>query len=134
VAPTKTGYALAWQNREGTYFTDVDVTVPAQPFITTDIARAAVRFGGPDQQPPVSCIAFMERDFGIVFGAPGGPLVHRFNVFGVPKGDYLHLPSRGRTGPVSGWPEVGAAFVTYLDHGATPAENQRHFLKLDCPN
>jgi hypothetical protein len=76
----------------------------------------------------------MGKDYALVFGEAAGPLVHRFDVFGVPRGGYLYLPSRrGRTGPAAAWPEVGAAFITYVDRGATPAEDQRQLVKVDCP-
>jgi hypothetical protein len=54
-------------------------------------------------------------------------------VFGNPTGSSLHLPSRGRSGGVSAWPLVDAAYLTYLDRGSEPSMDKRYFAKVDCP-
>jgi hypothetical protein len=155
VAPTAKGYTMAWQNSDGTYFSDVDTRPrttdagagsdgggdagPADAgttnsiFVTSDIVRGAVRFGGPDRQPRVACIASMGKEFSITYDASSGPLVDRFTIFGLPKGSSLHLPSRGRSGGASAWPLIDAAYLTYLDRGPDPAMDQRFFAKVDCP-
>ena len=132
VAPTPKGYAIAWQNTHGTYFSDVDIT-RERIFVTSDIVRGAVRFGGPDRQPPLASVAAMGKEFGIVYATSSGPLVDRFTIFGNPRGGSLHLPSRGRSGLVSAWPRVDAMFMTYLDRGTDPASDVRPFAKVDCP-
>ena len=92
-------------------------------FVASDIVRGAVRFGGPDRQPRVACVAAMGKDFGITYDASTGPLVDRFSIFGNPRGSSLHLPSRGRPGAASAWPRLDATFLTYLDTaGRTPPQ------------
>jgi hypothetical protein len=132
VAPGGKGYTIAWQNSNGTYFSDVDVT-RERVFVASDIVRAAVRFGGPDRQPRIACVAAMGKEFGIVYDTSGGPLVDRFNIFGNPRGSSLHLPSRGRPGGASAWPRLDAAFLTYLDRGADSSTDVRRFAVVDCP-
>jgi hypothetical protein len=132
VAPGSKGYTIAWQNTHGTYFSDVDTT-RTQVFVASDIVRGAVRFGGPDRQPRVACVAAMGNDFGITYDTSTGPLVDRFNIFGNPLGSSLHLPSRGRPGPTGSWPRVNASFVTYLDRGADASTDVRKFAAVDCP-
>jgi len=132
VAPGSKGYTIAWQNTHGTYFSDVDVTRP-MVFVASDIVRGAVRFGGPDRQPRVACVAAMGKDFGITYDTSTGPLVDRFSIFGNPRGSSLHLPSRGRPGAASAWPRLDATFLTYLDRGADPSTDVRKFASVDCP-
>jgi hypothetical protein len=132
VAPGSKGYTIAWQNTHGTYFSDVDTTRP-MVFVASDIVRGAVRFGGPDRQPRVACVAAMGKDFGITYDTSTGPLVDRFSIFGNPRGGSLHLPSRGRPGPTSAWPRVDASFLTYLDRGADASTDVRKFASVDCP-
>jgi hypothetical protein len=157
VAPTAKGYTMAWQNVDGTYFADVDTRAQTPDagsndgdagmpdggaadgggastiHVTSRIVRGAVRFGGPDHQPPVACIASMGKEFSIAYDATSGPLVDRFTVFGLPKGSSLHLPSRGRSGGASAWPLIDAAYLTYLDRGPDAAGDQRYLAKVDCP-
>jgi hypothetical protein len=132
VAPGSKGYTIAWQNTYGTYFSDVDTTQP-RVFVASDIVRGAVRFGGPDRQPRVACVAAMGKDFGITYDTATGPLVDRFSIFGNPLGSSLHLPSRGRPGPLSAWPRVDASFMTYLDRGVDPSTDVRKYALVDCP-
>jgi hypothetical protein len=133
VAPTSKGYTFAWQNGDGTYFSFVDTTRD-EVLLVSDIVKAAVRFGGPDRQPRVACIAPMGREFGIVYDASGGALVDRFDVFGNPRGGSLYLPNRGRVDRLSGWVDVDTMFLTYADRGKMPALDTRYFVRIDCPS
>jgi hypothetical protein len=131
-APTRSGYTLAWQNRDGTYFSHVD-TSRDPVMLVSDIVKAAVRFGGPDRQPRIACIAPMGKEFGIVYDATSGPTVDRFNIFGNPLGSSLRLPTSGRTESTAAWPAIDALFLTYLDRGRQLALDRRMFVRIECP-
>jgi hypothetical protein len=137
----KGGYAIAWQNADGTYFAEyLEKEIPdggTMGTVNKDIVKGAVRFGGPTKQPKVACIAPVGKDFAITFEATTGPQVNRFDVFGNPVGSTLHLPVDGTPGPVSAWPGRDAFFETYLDlprlgAGAPPSARRRLFLKSTC--
>ncbi len=132
VAPTSKGYTLAWQNRDGTYFSSIDTT-REETLLVSDIVKAAVRFGGPDRQPPLGCIAPMDRMFAIVYDAPGGPLADRFDIFGNPRGASLRLPARRRGDRLSALPGIDAVFTTYLDDPPETALDARYFVRIVCP-
>ena len=98
--------------------------------LVSDIVRAAVRFGGPDRQPRVACIAPMGKEFGIALRRDERPLVDRFDIFGNPRGTSLHLPSRGRTDrALRPGRTVDAAFLTYLDRGEPPVASGHALLR-----
>lgn len=149
VAPTAKGYALVWQNDDGTFLAEFNLEQPGTtiPFLVA----GAVKFGGAKSQPPVACLAQVGKDFSITFARPSGPEVWRIdNVYGTRVGAPLVLPSRqGDVGPTSAWPASNASYTTYLDlvsgspvaggdaAGASPtdgnlAENQRYLIKVDC--
>jgi hypothetical protein len=132
VAPAPDAYTIAWQNRDGTYFSHVDTTRDPVT-LTSDIVKAAVRFGGPERQPRIACIAPMAREFGIAYDPGRGPSVDRFNIFGNPRGGTLRLPTRGHTEATSGWGTVDALFLTYLDRGPSASLDRRTLVRIECP-
>jgi hypothetical protein len=133
VAPTSKGYTISWQNMDGTYFADY---IEDKKAVNKDIVKGAVRFGGPQKQPRVACLAPVGNDFAITYEFKTGPQVDRFDVFGNPRGATLHLPIDGAPGPVSGWPALNHFFVTYLDQpiasGTTSKPKKRLFVKVSC--
>jgi hypothetical protein len=133
VAPTEKGYTIAWQNTDGTYFGDMDASaMNGNVPVNVKFVKGAVRFGGPEKQPPVVCVANMKSDIAIAYAANEGPQVDRFDVFGSPQGGSLFLPSHGRPGQVSSWPTVGSFYLTYLDM-ADSSKPKRYLIQVDCP-
>lgn len=135
----KGGYAIAWQNADGTYFAEYlekEVDGGTMGTVNKDIVKGAVRFGGPTKQPPVACIAPVGKDFAITFALTSGPQVYRFDVFGNPVGSALYLPVDGTPGPVSAWPGQDAFYETYLDlprlGAGAPSARRRMFLRTTC--
>jgi hypothetical protein len=131
VAPTRKGYTIAWQNRDGTYFSSLDTT-RKEVLLVSDFVKAAVRFGGPDRQPRAACIAPMGRQFGLIYDAPEGPIADRFDIFGNPQGASLRLPGARRTDRLSALPDLDAAFFTYLSGPAGSPLDVRYFVRIEC--
>jgi hypothetical protein len=128
ISPRAKGYTFAWQNRNGTYFADVE-NGPTGLFYTSNIAKGAVRFGGPDKQPPIACVASAGQDFSLTYDA-GAPFVERFSRFGIQQGGSLGLPSSHKTGPVSAWSRDVTTYLTYLDQAGASAV--RRLLRVEC--
>ncbi|MDX2018733.1 MAG: hypothetical protein SF187_00725 [Deltaproteobacteria bacterium] len=132
VSPTDRGYLIGWQTKQGTWVTDYDI---ASSSVSGNFVAGAIRFGSPDDQPPVSGVASMGFDMAVTFGVKQGPQVWLFNAFGAHVGDELKLPSnKGAVGPVSTWPLQNAFYATYRE-GTTVAapEGPRWFMKVECP-
>jgi hypothetical protein len=129
VGPTPRGYTFTWQTRQGTYFADIDTTRNGD-FFTSNFLKAAVRFGGPDEQPPVAAVVSSGHDFSLVFDG-ASPTIDRFSLFGVPQGGTLGLPGARRSGPLSAWTSLSTAFLTYLDQ--PDGHPTRRFTKVGCP-
>lgn len=140
VAPTPLGYAVAYQNNEGTHFSEYDL---AHNFVNSRILAGALRFGGVQRQPPVACIAPMGREFAVMFERSTGPEVRRYDAFGRPQGSALALPAAaGEVGPLASWPLPGQLYTTYLDvarRGAggqssgNSSQNERYLVRVECP-
>ena len=67
VTPTSTGYALVWQDMEGSWLAEyvTGQTLPAPyPF------ASASGFGGASLQPPQVGLAPFGTDFGVLFARP----------------------------------------------------------------
>jgi hypothetical protein len=128
IAPTSRGYLFSWQNRVGTYFADVDTTRAGELY-TTNIAKGAVWFGGPDRQPPLACAASVGGGFSLAFDGPT-PIVEKFSLLGVRQGGTLELPAVARRGPVSGLAQASATLLTYLDQ--TAAGSSRRLFEITC--
>ncbi len=138
VAPSNRGYVLSYQNRDGTFFAEFDLTTSG---VNTDLIAGSLRFGGPHKQPSVACVAPMGREYALLFDRPSGHEVWRFDAFGNPHGKSLYLRAAGAAGPVSCWPGLDALYASYLDdtssyaQGNSPAiPSQRYFIKVDCPS
>jgi hypothetical protein len=134
-APTRRGYAVAYQDRDGTFFSDFDIQLGT---VNDDILVGSLRFGGPARQPVVAGIAPMGSEFGLLFQRPSGmPLeLWRFDAFGNPQGSALPLPApAGTVGPAVTWPALDRLTATYADAApqAGQAKNQRHFVQIECP-
>lgn len=138
VAPTPRGYVIAYQNKDGTYFSHYDAE---NKVVSSDLVAGVVRFGGAANQPPVACVAPMGSEYGLAFESASGHEVWRFDAFGDPQGRALFLPSRlGRVGPLSALPGFDMFHATYLDQAGGSAagdgnspESQRYFVRVDCP-
>jgi hypothetical protein len=134
-APTRRGYVVAYQDRDGTFFSDFDIQLGT---VNDDILVGSLRFGGPARQPGVAGIAPMGSEFGLLFQRPSGmPLeLWRFDAFGNPQGAALSLPApAGAVGPAATWPALDRLTATYADAlpQAGPAKNQRHYVQIACP-
>lgn len=136
-APTKVGYVLAYQNRDGTFFSDYNI---GKAVISSEIVAGVIRFGGLSKMPPLACVSPMGKDFAILYDRSSGPEVSRFDAFGAPEGSLLYLPSKGSISSLSAWPFIDSFYATYLDQGSATTtidgnntQNQRHLLKVDCP-
>jgi hypothetical protein len=129
VGPTPRGYTISWQTQAGTYFADVDTT-RAGDFYTSNFLLGAVRFGGPDAQPPVAAVVSSGYDFSLIFDGPT-PTIDRFSLYGVPQGGTLKLPGSRRMGPLSAWSTLATVFMTYLDR--PDGRPTRRFTKVGCP-
>jgi hypothetical protein len=137
---TPRGYALAYQNNDGTFFADFDTGTGA---LNTDIIAGVLQFGGVAKQPKVGCIAPMGREYGLLFDRSSGPEVWRFDAFGNPQGSPLLLPaSTGQVGPLSALPGRDSFHATYLDIASGPQTGpsdgnstgtSRQFIRVDCP-
>jgi hypothetical protein len=128
IAPREKGYTFAWQNRNGTYFADVENT-PGGLAYTSNIAKGAVRFGGPDQQPPLACAASAGADFSLTYDATA-PFVERFSRFGIQQGGPLGLPGGHKVGPVSAWSTGSTTYLTFLDQ--VGQSGVRRLLRVEC--
>ncbi|HXU81229.1 MAG TPA: hypothetical protein VN914_07515 [Polyangia bacterium] len=135
-APTPRGYVLAYQNNDGTYFSDFNID---KGTINSDIVAGVLQFGGAAKQPKVACIAPMGSEYSLLFDRVTGPEVWRFNAFGDPQGASLFLPSSaGQIGPLSALPGKDTFHATYLDQGrgstgGNPSGNTRYLVRVDCP-
>ncbi len=132
-APSLNGYVIAWQNVDGTFFADYDAN---KMTVNVGIVAGSVRFGGHQSQPRIGGVASVNYDFAIAFDrAEGGGLIWRFTAFGEPKDNRYYLRTDvGKNGPMSSWSGDDALYLTYLDSvPAKPADNQRYFVKMNCP-
>jgi hypothetical protein len=139
VAPSRKGYALAWTNRDGAFFAELDIMRRAgQP----TLVAGAVRFGGPARLPRTAAIAPMGKDFALFLERPGRAEVWRLDYAARREGGALLLPG-GLQPSVSVVPGLDVAHATYLtgrpgvggppDGGATSAGRQRQLVKVECP-
>jgi hypothetical protein len=131
-APTPRGYLLAYQNNNGTFFSDFYNL--EKGLVNSGLIAGVLQFGGVARQPPVACVAAMGADYSFLFDRHTGPEVWRFDAFSKPQGSPFVLTSGGMVGPVSGQPGPDTFFATYLDEGqGATAGNSRYFVRVDCP-
>jgi hypothetical protein len=132
ISPTPEGYVAAWQNRVGTYHAEV-ITGPGGLSLDSGLLKGAVRFGGADAQPPLTCIASAGHDIHITFGSQP-PAVERFTRFGIQAGGKLPLPATGSVGLATAWPKNGSTFVTFLETPAAGGAPLRRIHEVECPS
>jgi hypothetical protein len=139
--PTAQGYLVAYQDGNGTHFSDYDIP---KNNVNSRILVSVLQFGGAARQPRVACIAPMGLEMSLLFARDTGPEVRRFDSFGAPRGGLLELPSAaGQAGPVSALGGRDAFWATYLDQrpGMTSGGtsdgnfmgNIRYLVRVDCP-
>ncbi|HEY2728955.1 MAG TPA: hypothetical protein VGK52_03385 [Polyangia bacterium] len=135
VTPTDAGYAIAFQDVEGSWLGIYDGGTKAlalHPF------AAAVVFGGAGLQPPLVGLTGLGGDFAAVLqGARGGEL-WRLSPSGARRGGRLALPSaQGAIGGISTQPDSESMTATYADFtsvdGGLGTAGGRYFLNLACP-
>jgi hypothetical protein len=139
-APTPGGYVIAYQNDNGTFFSDFNVD---KIVLNSEIVVGVLTFGGAAKQPKLACVAPMGAEYSLLFDRASGPFAWRFDAFGSLQGSPLHLPSTaGRVGPASAWPGQNFFHTTYLDQkpasagGPTDGNssgNSRYLVRVDCP-
>lgn len=134
MGPSSRGYVMSWQTKTGTWVLDYETNATG---VIPEFVAGTIRFGGPEQQPPVSGVASMGLRSAVTFGVKEGPEVWLFDIFGAREGRELKLPSSvGSVGLVSTWPVDDAFFVTYREGvpaSSGPSEGPRRFMKVDCP-
>jgi len=135
ITPTDAGYAIAFQDVEGSWlgtYAGGTMALALHPF------AAAVVFGGAGLQPPLVGLTGVGGDFATVLqGARGGEL-WRLSPSGARRGGRLALPSlQGAIGGISTQPDSGGMTATYADYtsvdGGLDTAGRRYFLGLACP-
>lgn len=143
VSSTPRGYVMAWQTRDGTFFANYHVLPGTGGDVNQEFLAGAVRFGGPDRQPPLVAIAPRTGDpnrdeFALLFGGPTTPQVWLFDGYGHLIGGPLLLPSPGRVGPVTAVATPEGLWTSYADDQPSApmdasASGPRHLLRISCP-
>jgi hypothetical protein len=122
VAPTSTGYALAWQDTSGGWlgvYTAGSTKAPDPvPF------AAASEFGGANLQPPIVALASFQPDFGVLFQKVRDAELWRIDPMGNRRSGVLIFPSaQGQMGTVATnlVPGGGGTILvaTYADYNGT---------------
>jgi hypothetical protein len=131
LAPTDTGYALAWHNRIGTY-----LGVYSPPNVESNLVVGDVRI--PDGPPVVGGVGWMGKDYVLVFDRTTGAEAWRLDLRGQRKGGGLVFPSlRGHVGRLSTQPVGSLLYGTYADYSSADPSNetegQRFLVSLGCP-
>ena len=140
VTPTSTGYALIWQDLEGSWLAEY---ASGQPLPAPYPFASASGFGGANLQPPQVGLAPFGTDFGVLFARPLDVELWRLHDMGDRQTGALIFPSViGNFGSVSALP-LGATMtpggplaVTYADYtsptGVTPMTGGRLFANAMC--
>jgi hypothetical protein len=135
VTPTDVGYAIAFQDVEGSWLGIYDggtKPLALHPF------AAAVVFGGAALQPPLVGLTRLGADFATLLQGSRGGELWRLASSGARRGGRLALPSmQGAIGGISTQPDSGSLTATYADYtsvdGGVGTAGQRFFLRLTCP-
>jgi hypothetical protein len=134
LTPTDTGYAVAFQDVEGSW---LGVYESSTNRFTINPFAAAVAFGGAALQPPLAGLAPMGADFGAVLDRTHGGELWRLSAAGAHRSGRLALPSlQGTISDISTQPDSGRLTATYADYSTVTAgvgtAGQRYFLSMTC--
>jgi hypothetical protein len=132
--PTQTGYALAWQDAQGSWLGTYETA--SNMLVESSFASASM-FGGADLQPPLAGVAPMGTDFGVVLVRAASAEMWRLDAAGVRHPGQLVFPSTsGHMGGVASLALDGSLYATYADYTAMAADvggsGQRYFLRASC--
>ncbi len=140
VAPTPTGYAVAWQDTTGSW---ISIQTAMTRHVENVGFASATDFGGPDVQPPIVAVAPFETgeaqpdggtqavDFGIVFARTRAVEVWRLNGSGTRRPGALILPSMdGNLGKPSAVVVNKSLIITYADY--TASSGRRLVVDASC--
>jgi hypothetical protein len=147
MAPTSTGYALAWQDSTGGSLTVLVAGSNTMPVVSPFAPSNG--FGGADLQPPIVALAPFQQDFGVLFQKAYDAELWQVDPAGNRRSGALIFPSaQGNMGAVSTVLETkggmlvpgGALVATYADYpaplsssdGGTPTTGNRVFLNATC--
>jgi hypothetical protein len=137
VTPTDAGYAIAWQDSEGSWLRVYAKGMQAGPG-PYDFASAS-SFGGSLIQPPLVALTSFAPDFGVLFQQPRDAELWRLDEMGGRRSGTLIFPSAlGELGTVSAVyvPAPGTALVaTYADYtggDAMPGLGDRLVVTATC--
>jgi len=147
IAPTSTGYALAWQDTAGAKL-GISVAGSNMSAMPGSFAPSN-EFGGANLQPPIVGLASFQSDFGVLFQKVADAELWRIDQMANRRSGVLILPSaNGNMGKVSTVLEAkdgklvpgGALVATYADYpaGVLPADaaasltGSRIFLNASC--
>jgi hypothetical protein len=133
LAPTDAGYAIVFQDGEGSWLGVYDGssgTLTINPF------AAAVSFGGAPQ-PPLVGLAPAGGDFQVLLERVHGGELWRLTSSGGRRSGHIALPSQqGTIGHISSQSNSGTMTATYADYSAVTAgvgsAGQRYFVTLGC--
>jgi hypothetical protein len=135
LTPTDVGYALAFQDSEGSWLGVYDAGTNG--FAINPFA-AAVSFGGPSLQPPLAGLAPAGADFAVLLDRAHGGELWRVTSTGGRRAGQLLLPSAsGMIGAISAVPDSQSITATYADYATggaagTGPVGQRYFVTMAC--
>jgi len=134
VTPTDAGYAIAFQDVEGSWLGAYDDTTKS---FTINAFAPAVAFGGAALQPVLVGLAPMGTDFAVAVAGPHGGELWRLAPSGGRRSGRVIFPSMlGDVGGISTQPSAGTLTATYADYSSRQAgvgtAGQRFFLGVSC--
>jgi hypothetical protein len=134
VTPTDGGYAIAFQDGEGSWLGAYDDTTK---YFTISPFAPAAAFGGAALQPSLVGIATMGTDFAVAVAGPHGGELWRIEPSGGRRSGRVIFPSMlGDVGGISTQPSAGSLMATYADYSSRQAgvgtAGQRFFLGVSC--
>ncbi len=134
LAPTDTGYGVAWHSdRIGTFF---GVYEPAIMQFPTHLILGDVLISPEAGPMNLGGLGWMGKQYGVVFTRATGAEVWPFDALGQRKGSLPVFPSAvGHTGSVSTQPVDRVLYATYADYQAPVDKSAgiRFLVKVSCP-
>jgi hypothetical protein len=134
LAPTDTGYGMAWHSSGiGTFF---GVFTTGKPGFPSYPVLSDVRVSGP---PPIpGGLGWMGKDYTLVFAHDTGAEAWPIDAMGHRRGGLPVFPSKvGNTGPLSTQSVSRALYATYADYASPDKADQsagiRFLIKVSCP-